>query len=682
MDEIIATTIVLPEWLLFEGCSRLVALSVPHGDRQEWFCFWVCSREERTGRSVGKRQCRRASRGSDRYLCAVCPTSIYPVTLDFILPIRTLSSLPYTYYSAMISPPLSPKMARKLPGNDMENENQMSPPLSPKRSFAQDHLDPIDSKRRHVLLDGEVRTPLDPLPLADMENMASGDPQWFDANIHFSLSPSPSLPDLRSTSFQRKSRGQPCSATGNSTAGPVCSWPPSASHRGSVALDCKPKRHGSENDILLSPDARGSFRAAMSRSSSSLPLSENSQPPAMPDNSQRALQPIRTCSNSLPLVRCPPDDQWQAGIPAVDEPAIASEPGRTDYGTVDTSPPLFPPGLSLYPPGLRRSGSDTDLLAPGSASSFLASGSQLIRASGQANSVPPIGAERSRVLRMIASRPIKDSSEPPPTDNTTITDPPAYFWYPPLLSPKLQSKLQNIVHCWSERSTDIPPCEPRYDTPTISRDDFHRLLRQTTNNKFASRIISPLSPLRSPAPSFTLTTNPAYQARVPSLMNTLSLRYSKRPMTRSRTICDTYQPLHVEEACTHCQECKRDSIGKRLMAFKYRQQSQYKFRMSERSFGHPFPACTTQDMLGEDRCDERSLWDEVASSASAEPFSRHGSAIVVGSNNRCAVGNSAPSSPRLQDIHAFEDVDFPQIPNDDILFTNVSVTCFREVTVY
>ena len=115
------------------------------------------------------------------------------------------------------------------------------------------------------------------------------------------------------------------------------------------------------------------------------------------------------------------------------------------------------------------------------------------------------------------------------------------------------------------------------------------------------------------------------------------------------------------------------------MAFKYRQQSQYNFRPSERSFGHPFPACTTQDILGEDRCDERSLWDEVAS---AEPFSRHGSAIVVGSNSRCAVGNSVPSSPRLQDIHAFEDVDFPQIPNDDILFTNVSVTCFRKVTVY
>lgn len=51
-------------------------------------------------------------------------------------------------------------MARKLPGSDMDNENQMSPPLSPKRSFAQDHLDPVDSKRRHVLSENVVRTPL------------------------------------------------------------------------------------------------------------------------------------------------------------------------------------------------------------------------------------------------------------------------------------------------------------------------------------------------------------------------------------------------------------------------------------------------------------------------------------------------------------------------------------------
>lgn len=148
------------EQLLFEGCSRLVALSVPHGDRQEWFCFWVCSREERTGRSVGKRQCRRTSRGI-RSLFMCCLSNVHlscNPRLYTAYPYSLIS--PYTYYSAMISPPPSPKMARKLPGNDMENESQMSPPLSPKRSFAQDHLYPIDSKRRHVLLDGEVRTPL------------------------------------------------------------------------------------------------------------------------------------------------------------------------------------------------------------------------------------------------------------------------------------------------------------------------------------------------------------------------------------------------------------------------------------------------------------------------------------------------------------------------------------------
>lgn len=91
---------------------------------------------------------------------------------------------------------------------------------------------------------------------------------------------------------------------------------------------------------------------------------------------------------------------------------------------------------------------------------------------------------------------------------------------------------------------------------------------------------------------------------------------------------------------------------------------------------------TTQAMLGENLCNERSLWDEVAGATSAEPFPHYGPAIVVGSNGGCAIGNGVPSSPRLQDIHAFEDVDFPEIPYDDILLTNVSMTPFREVMVF
>lgn len=34
---------------------------------------------------------------------------------------------------------------------------------------------------------------------------------------------------------------------------------------------------------------------------------------------------IAAYSNSLPLVRCPPGDPWQAATPAVDEPSVASE---------------------------------------------------------------------------------------------------------------------------------------------------------------------------------------------------------------------------------------------------------------------------------------------------------------------------------------------------------------------
>ncbi|KAL4064476.1 hypothetical protein J3A83DRAFT_4376698 [Scleroderma citrinum] len=581
-------------------------------------------------------------------------------------------------------------MARKLPGNDIENDNQFSPPLSPKRSFAQDHLDPIDIKRRHVLSEGEgglVRTPLDPLPLSGMENIVNGD---IGPDMHISLSTSTSLPDLRFTPSQRKTRGQPCSATGKSTAGPVCSWPPSASQGGSVPPNCKPKRHGSENDILHSSDARVSFRATISRSTSSSPLSENSQPATMSDNtrsqgrSERTAQPIRLCSNSLPQIRCPSGELWQAATPPVHEPAVVSDPVRTVYGQFDDSngipsSPLFPPGLSPYPSELRRCGSDTDLLTLGSASSFLASGSQPLQASEQANPVAPIGAERSRVLRMISSRPVENKSKPPLTEKTTnASDPSAYLWYPPMHSPKLRSKLRSLVLRGGEDTADIPP-ESRF-TPPISQDDFHRLMRQTTNNRFASRVISPLSPLRTPAPSFTLTTDPAYQARMPSLTNILSLRYTKGPVMRSRTMCDIYQPSHPEESCTHCQECKRDSVGKRFMAFKYRQQFQYRLRSYGRSFTLPPPTRNALDMLGEDFCDERSLWDEVADATSAEPFPRSGSAVVVGSNGGCAVGNGVPPSPRLQDIHLFEDADFPETPDGDMLLANVP--SFRELTVY
>ena len=363
--------------------------------------------------------------------------------------------------------------------------------------------------------------------------MANGDQQWFDANILFSLSNSNVLPDFRSTSSQRKARGQPCSATGKSTVGPVYSWPPS-SRNGSVVL--KPRRHGSENDILLCSDARESPRSAMSRLSS-FPLSNSRLSTTTQGKFERVSQPIRARSNSLPLVRCPPGNLW-AATPAVDESAVAPELARLDYGPLDDAPspsPIFPPGLSPYPPGLKRRGSDTDLHSPGSASSFLASGSQPIQAYEQMNPVAPIGAERSRVLRMIASRPIEAKSEPPTASNVITTDPSAYFWYPPLLSPKLQSKLQNILRCGSEPPADVPPCEPQFYTPPLSGVEFDRLLRQTTNNRFTSRIISPLSPLRSPAPSFTLTTDPVYQARMPSFTNMPSLRYSTSPIKRSRT---------------------------------------------------------------------------------------------------------------------------------------------------
>jgi len=57
---------------------------------------------------VHKRQCRTlTAEGPDHYLCAVRPTSIYPVTPNFLLLIRTLISAVYLLFCDDLSTTLS-----------------------------------------------------------------------------------------------------------------------------------------------------------------------------------------------------------------------------------------------------------------------------------------------------------------------------------------------------------------------------------------------------------------------------------------------------------------------------------------------------------------------------------------------------------------------------------------------
>lgn len=124
----------------------------------------------------------------------------------------------------------------------------------------------------------------------------------------------------------------------------------------------------------------------------------------------------------------------------------------------------------------------------------------------------------------------------------------------------------------------------------------------------------------------------------------------------------------------HCRECKRDSVTKRFLAFKYRQMSRQKHRSYD--FGLPIPGRVPLDMLGGVDCDERSLWDEVAAVTSMEPFPRNGSSTVFGGSTGRGVDHDLSPSSRVPDIYAFE-YDFPEVSDEDML-TRVSL---REVSV-
>jgi hypothetical protein len=359
--------------------------------------------------------------------------------------------------------------------------------------------------------------------------------------------------------------GQQSSATtGTPThSAAVCSWPPltSASSAGSSSHSNHSGPHGLQGDSLLySSDVKKPSRAASTGpTSTQWPPQGSTHLKSAPTmikptrthgwKSENVLQPIKSRTSPIPYVRRPPGELWQSDSPVSSsstslEPRSGSESPRMVYRLVNDSnslpysaAPLTPPGLPPHRSELRRSSSDPNLLARVPISLSLASGSQPLPASEQAKSVVPIGAERSRVVSMTPLKSRLQHPKPMPAPTTDHSDPSRYLWYPPLLSPRLQAKWKGPVSSSEDKSFDNPV---ELGATKVSREDFERLLRQATKNKHASKIISPLSPLRTPAPALSLTSDSAYRSCMPSTFNKPSPRYFKGPEKRLRTCVFIY----------------------------------------------------------------------------------------------------------------------------------------------
>ncbi|OJA17777.1 hypothetical protein AZE42_06596, partial [Rhizopogon vesiculosus] len=335
----------------------------------------------------------------------------------------------------------------------------------------------------------------------------------------------------------------------------------------------------------------------------------------------KVAQSIRSRSSSVPYVRRPPGELWKAET-------SSDDPARTIYGLVNDRDSIFD---SRSSPGLaKRRGSESDVTGRGPGSLSLASGSQPLRADESSKVVPPIGAERSRVVSMTPrrSRSIPRAGLP----SSEADD-------------RTHSRLKSDGTWRNSGNTHLsghPPTGGASETSTIdspiTKDEFDRLLRQVQHNKHTSKVFSPLGPLRNPRPSFSLTANPIYQRYLASSTNELSSRstqYTKGPERRVRNVCELFQSFQIGSECTHCQECKRDTIRKRLLVIQYRWKRH--------------DALSLLSIIE----NERSLLEEEAAASSSIEL--------------------LPASPRLKDLHDFGDDDndddgeYPEIPDEDLL---------------
>ncbi|KAG8213452.1 hypothetical protein J3R82DRAFT_11968 [Butyriboletus roseoflavus] len=571
----------------------------------------------------------------------------------------------------MISPPPSPILPalRNTPGKPYtENEN---PALSPKRSFAQheeDQLSQLELKRRHVHSDAPPsrRAPLDPLSPSDLENKCNWDSQSTDSASYHSLVTPASLPDLQVLRQEHPLRSGCGELRRSGTCdAPIYSWPPPIP---------KPGTGGSSHNSLVGQ--RASSHSSGEKKSTRGTFLESASTCHPPDRTtimtkpiqtvENVPQPVRPCTSSMPSVRRPSEELWRSG----------AGPTKASHETVDRAEPLVcptPPGLPPRRPELGRSGSDSDMLPHGSVSLSLALGSQPLRASEHTKAVPPIGAERSRVMSITSFKShIRNSPMTGANDKS--------LWCSSPQSPRLDAKWKNEVNTTSlEKQTEAGHA-------SMSRQDLERLLRHAVRNKYSPKITSPLSPLRTAMPAFGLSADPAYQLRMPSQLNNPSPRYSKCPPRRARTVCDGYQSFNLDTTCMHCQECKRDTVCKRLLAFRHRQHQTHHVQRNNKF--HAYPARgTNTSVVDDDRVvlanrlrevfaydmdeEEKSLWEEVAAVTGAGPlsFSRAGGSCAVATHWRA-----------VDDGH--DDGTRDDYVDDESLLANESAILFRDVSVY
>ena len=453
----------------------------------------------------------------------------------------------------MIAPPPSTFTPSRSISHKLQTKNE-NPIHSPKRSFAQHEEDPSEPELKHRDVHPSRRTPLgelrcfpsqdtgrkllypvlDPLSASDLENRRSQDSQLTGSASHYSFVIPSSVPDLRVLHPEQPVSSGSCGIQRSGISDAlVCSWPPPiptpgtarSSHSslaGHQASQCGPL-HGSDEEKLscaillestLTWHPPASFRTE--------PTTTMTQPiQATGWKSENVPQPIRSCTSSTPSIRQPPRQLWRSD----------SEPTKADHELVVTPGSLVyptPPGLPPRRPELRRSGSTSDLLPRGSVSLSLALGSQPLRASECTKAVPPIGAERSRVVSITS---LKSHIRNSPAAQSH--DPSKFPWCSSPLSPRLQAKWKNEIDLLNTTSPD--PVQAAAGNARTSKEDLERLLRHAVRNKYAPKITSSLSPLRAATLALDLSTDPAYEQRMPSQSNNPSPRYSKYPSRRART---------------------------------------------------------------------------------------------------------------------------------------------------
>lgn len=507
---------------------------------------------------------------------------------------------------------------QKAACNELENNSPSSPPPSPKRSFAfTDEADHTPSslgyfKRRHVHNDSEVtkRAPLDSLSSSEIGNRPHKEPRCANHSIPKHRTEDEAI-CLRPPTEQ--------SGDANSTAG--------SSRRERPPLT-RGTRYSSDVRESVRASAAGSALGWPSPSKSRSDLSSPERRASSREwNMDKVTQPIRSRTpSSMPYVRRPPRDLWKAE-------SSSDEPVRTVYGLVDNHHSIFD---TSAPPGLtRRRGSVPDIT--GGRSWSPTSGSQALRVNEPSNYERPTGAEKSRVVSMTRRR----SRSLPPAKLQPFSSSDAGN------STRRQHFCLDSIGTW--HGTYLPgdplTCGVLGEYPSdlpITSDEFNRLLRQAHYNKHASVIFSPLSPLRNPRPSSSLTTNATYRQFIPSIQdipNSLS-KFKRGPDQRLRTICELSQPLAVASECTHCRECQRDTLCKRLLVSDHRRMRHAASMLRTAPVVHK--ALSSPHYKIDEN--EKGPWKEAIIATSTEPF---------------------PGSPRWRDLDDFDD--YPEIPDEDLL---------------